>query len=394
MANKRDYYEVLGVSKNATDQEIKSAYRKLAVKWHPDKQAGKSDAEKKEAEEKFKECSEAYEVLSDKSKRTNYDQFGFDGSTGFGGDSMDMGDFMRRHASMFRGFGFGFGDDNDDFNPFGFGGMRNAHREAPDPNRPEDGRNIQTRIVIDFKQAVNGMTKEFDIGLSEPCPECGGTGIEKGSEVEQCPHCHGQGMLMQQQRTPFGISIVQSMCLHCGGSGYSVKHCKKCHGARRVPVKKHIKLKIPAGADTGLRLRLKGKGECGVCGGADGNLYVDVAVNSSDLFIRHGINVDVHVPISPVIATLGGKIEVPSPYGYVKATVPAGIKSGFQLIIREKGIKTETATGNLVAILEIEGLVKMTSEQKELLEKLSKTMTRDNIEGKSAFDIKVKKYYD
>ena len=182
MANKRDYYEVLGVSKNATDQEIKSAYRKLAVRYHPDKQAGKSDAEKKEAEEKFKECSEAYEVLSDKSKRANYDQFGFDGQSSFSEGGMDMDDFMRRHASMFRGFGFGFGDD-DDFSLFGFGGMRHAHREAPDTNQPEDGRNIQTRIEIDFKQAVNGMTKEFDINLSEPCSACNGTGVEKGSSV-------------------------------------------------------------------------------------------------------------------------------------------------------------------------------------------------------------------
>ena len=392
MANKRDYYEVLGVSKNATDQEIKSAYRKLAVRYHPDKQAGKSDAEKKEAEEKFKECSEAYEVLSDKSKRANYDQFGFDSQSGFSSGGMDMGDFMRRHASMFRGFGFGFGDD-DDFSPFGFGGMRQAHREAPDPNRPEDGRNIQTRIEIDFKQAINGMTKEFDINLSEPCSECNGTGVEKGSSVEQCSHCHGQGMLVQQQRTPFGVSITQSICPFCHGSGYSMKRCKKCNGERRIPTKKHIKLKIPAGIDTGARLRLKGMGECGVCGGADGNLYADIVVRKSDLFERHDMNVVVHVPVSPVTATLGGKIEVPSPYGYVKATVPAGIKSGHQLVVKGKGIKSDAVTGNLIAVLDIEGMTKLSDEQKELLEKLSKTMTDENVAGKAVFDSKVKEYY-
>lgn len=388
MANKRDYYEVLGVSKNATDQEIKSAYRKMAVRYHPDKQAGKSDVEKKEAEEKFKECSEAYEVLSDKSKRANYDQFGFEGPSSFGGGSMDMGEFMRRHASMFSGFGF-----DDDFNPFGFGNMHHQHREAPNPNQPENGRNIQTRIEIDFKQAVNGMTKEFDIGLSEPCPECNGTGVEKGSNVEQCPHCHGQGMMTQKQRTPFGISIVQSMCSHCGGSGYTVKHCKKCNGAKRVPVKKHIKLKIPAGTDTGTRLRLKGMGECGVCGGADGNLYADIVVRKSDLFERHGVNAVVHVPISPIVATLGGKIEVPSPYGYVKVAVPAGIKSGYQLTVKGKGIKTDAAVGNLIVVLDIEGLVSLTVEQKELLEKLSKTVVDDNISGKAALDAKAQAFY-
>lgn len=393
MDKKQDYYDILGVNKNATDDEIKHAFRKLSRIHHPDMQSGKSDDEKKYHEEKFKEIAEAYEVLSDKSKRANYDQFGFEGPSSFGGGGMDMGEFMRRHASMFRGFGFGFGDDDDGFNPFGFGGMRQAHREAPDPNQPENGRNIQTRIEIDFKQAVNGMTKEFDISLSKPCPECNGTGVEKGSSIEQCPHCHGQGMLMQQQRTPFGMSITQSMCPYCHGSGYSVKRCKKCNGERRIPSKKHIKLKIPAGIDTGERLRLKGMGECGVCGGADGNLYADIVVKKSELFERYGAHVTIHVPISPIVATLGGKIEVPSPYGYVKVSVPASIKSGYQLVVKGKGIKTDVNTGNLVVVLDIEGMTKLTDEQKELLEKLSKTITDENVVEKAVFDSKVKEYY-
>ena len=388
MASKRDYYEVLGVSKNATDQDIKSAFRKLSRKWHPDMQAGKSDADKKAAEEKFKEIAEAYEVLSDKDKRTNYDQFGFDGhhmQSGFNG--FDMSDFMRRHAGMFSSM------FDDDFSPFGFGSGMHSQKKAPTVGQPEDGRNVQVNVKVTFKEMANGCTKEFDINLSDPCPECNGTGVEKDSNIEECPHCHGKGMVTERHQQGFMISMTTMPCPHCHGQGYSMKLCKRCNGEKRISAKKHISLKIPQGADDGLRLRLKGMGECGVCGGSNGNLYVNVLVESSSLFGRNKLDVNANVPISPIVAALGGTVEVPSPYGYCKVKVPAGTKTGDTAAIHGKGLKSDNGVGNLNVRFAVDTLSKLDKSQKNFLEELQKTLSDDNLEAVKRYKKEVSEYY-
>lgn len=379
MADKRDYYEVLGLSKDASEADIKSSFRKLSRQYHPDMQAGKSDAEKKNAEEKFKEVAEAYEVLSNKDKRANYDQFGFSSGNSAG---MDMSDFMSRHASMFEDFfgGTGFG-----FN-FGF----NRANNPPNPNRPENGRNVQIKISIDFKEMVHGTTKELDINLSEPCDVCGGYGTEKGTQAEKCSHCNGTGMLTQRN----GFMVMQTTCHFCGGKGYTMKNCPHCHGSRRVSAKKHLKLKIPAGIESSQRLRVQNGGECGVCGGANGNLYVIVEVNQSEIFERIGNDIKVVFPIPFTIATLGGKLDVPTPYGYCNVNVPAGTTSGNVIKVYGKGIKANSSTGNLLVEVVVEPLSNLSDKQKELIDELSKTVTIDNLKQSKELKDKCNKFYN
>lgn len=367
MANRRDYYEVLGVKKDASDADIKSAFRKLSMKWHPDKQVGKSDAEKKEAEDKFKEIAEAYDVLSDKDKRAQYDQFGFDGPQSFGGSGMDMHDFMRRHASMFGDmFDFGMGGGS----PFGFrfGGM---HQQQPSsPFVPEDGSHISMNLEIDFKTSISGCTKEFDLNLTEQCPTCNGSGIDNSAGIDTCPMCNGTGMYTMSR----GFAMISQTCPKCHGAGHSAKPCPKCHGEKRVQVKKHLKLKVPAGVDNGQKLRVKDFGVCGVCGGANGNLYVNIYVKPCSLFERIGNNIKTKAYVSPIVATLGGTIEVPSPYGYCKLKVPPKTQSGATATVKGKGVNG----GNLQVELVIEPFNNLSNEQKKLLEELEKTMTKDN----------------
>ena len=389
MANKRDYYEVLGVSKNATEQEIKSAYRKLAVRYHPDKQAGKSDAEKKEAEEKFKECSEAYEVLSDKNKRANYDRFGFDGpqSSGFGG--FDMGEFMRNHGGMFHSF---FGDD-DDFSPFGFGSRRQKKNPAPNACYPEDGNDVRLKISLPFKDVVFGKTREFDIQLDEECPKCHGKGIKEGSEVKECPHCYGSGMIEERIQQGFMISISSSPCYHCHGTGYIYDKCDHCHGEKRVSKSKHVSINIPAGIDVGQSLRVKGHGCCGICGGSAGDLYLFINnIEKSDLFEKEGLNLKVKWPISPIVASLGGKIEVASPNGMIKVKIPAGTVSGKVFRESGKGIKARNGIGDLLIEVYIEPFVNMTKDQEKIIEDLSKTISDSNLKKTQEMQLKAKNF--
>ena len=389
MANKRDYYEVLGVSKNATEQEIKSAYRKLAVRYHPDKQAGKSDAEKKEAEEKFKECSEAYEVLSDKDKRANYDRFGFDGSqsSGFGG--FDMGEFMRNHGGMFHSF---FGDD-DDFSPFGFGSRRQKKNPAPNACYPEDGNDVRLKISLPFKDVVFGKTREFDIQLDEECPKCHGKGIKERSEVKDCPHCYGSGMIEEQIQQGFMISISSSPCYNCHGTGYIYDKCDHCHGEKRVSKSKHVSINIPAGIDVGQSLRVKGYGCCGICGGSAGDLYLFINnIEKSDLFEKEGLNLKVKWPISPIVASLGGKIEVASPNGMIKVKIPAGTVSGKVFRESGKGIKARNGIGDLLIEVYIEPFVNMTKDQEKIIEDLSKTISDSNLKKTQEMQLKAKNF--
>ena len=237
MANKRDYYEVLGVSKNATDDELKKAYRKLAIKFHPDR------CKDPDAKDKFQAISEAYEVLSDKSKRAQYDQFGFNGPSmggGFHSSGFNPFDLFRAHFG-----GNPFEDDDGGFSPFGFGGFGNRSRREPDFDSPENGSDLQMGMQLTFKEALFGCVKEIDLTLNEPCSECGGRGVEKGSTPEKCPHCNGTGQIVHTQRNGFMMSQTISPCPHCHGQGMSAKLCKKCHGQKRLDAKKHISVRIP-----------------------------------------------------------------------------------------------------------------------------------------------------
>lgn len=376
MAENKDYYKILGVSKTATEDELKCAFRKLSMTWHPDRQAGKSDTEKKDAEEKFKEIAEAYSVLSDKDKRAHYDRFGtIDGIGGTGGFSgspfsgFSMHDFMSKMNSM------------NGFNDFGFdfGGTGPSHRRDFDPNQPERGADLEYVVDITFKQSVFGCTKEFDLKLQKECADCNGTGFDPSIKPETCQHCQGTGTLQQQQRTPWGVSITQTTCPHCQGRGHSAKYCKTCHGEKRLPDDKHISVKVPAGINNGQRLRVVGKGQCGVCGGEDGNLYVRIRAQSSDVFDK--IENDVYLnnfPISPIVATLGGKIEVPTLNGYKTLSIPAGTRNGQKFRISGQGCASPNGTGDFYVVVSIEPFDALTHEQKHQLEELQKTLSEKN----------------
>lgn len=387
---KKDHYEVLGVSKNATEQEIKSSFRKLSRKYHPDMQSGKSDAEKKEAEDKFKEIAAAYEVLSDKDKRSHYDQFGDDSNSGF--SSMDMNEFMSRHAgmfsSMFSDFGFGgFGS------PFGFG-QKTQRNSNFNPNRPENGDDVFVNVNLSFKESVFGCEKEMNFQKSVSCSECNGTGIEKNSTPETCSECHGSGMLTRQSRTPFGMSIVQSPCPHCQGRGMKIKTCSKCNGSKRQYSNEKLSIKIPAGIENGQRLRVAGKGQCGVCGGQNGNLYVLVKAQSSEIFERHGLDLFTTVYISPITAMLGGKIEVPTLTKFNKIEISPGTQDGTIVKVKNAGIKTSTSTGNLNIIIKIETPTNLDSKSQKLLNELKELMTDKNLQ-KSVNQRKIaEKFYE
>ncbi len=373
MENKRDYYDVLGVSKDATQDEIKKSFRKLSMLYHPDRQVGKTDQQKKEAEEKFKEASEAYDVLQDPQKRSNYDQFGFEGNHASGG-GMDMGEFMRRHADMFTHF---FHDD-DDFSPFGFGG-RQRRNSPPDVNQPDDGRDVRIKAKISFKEAIFGCKKEFDIQLSDVCNKCHGTGVKDGSKVKECQHCHGSGTMMKKISQGFMTQIMSQPCPYCQGEGYVFDVCKECHGQKRTPAKKHISVNIPAGIENGQKLRVNGKGEVGTCGGRNGDLYIIVEVEESNVFQRQGLDLKIKQPISPIDASLGGKVDVLTPYGYCSMKVPSGTKSGQILRLVGKGIKSSAGIGNLLVEVSIEPFQNLTEKQIEILNSLKLTLNEDNL---------------
>lgn len=382
----KDYYEVLGVKKDATADELKAAYRKISLKTHPDRQAGKSEAEKKDAEERFKAANEAYSVLSDPEKRRNYDQFGSAEGPGHSGGGFEGFDPMSFFRKMSAGFGMGgFDDDDGGFDGFGFGMGGSRRRQAPDYSSPEDGSDVQTKISVTFKESVKGCVKEFDFDLDGECPDCHGTGVKSGTKPEKCPECGGKCRTVRVSRTPFGMTQMVSNCRRCHGTGYSVEQCPKCGGGGRVGASRHVKVKVPAGFRDGQQLRLKGLGRCGVKGGSDGNLYVVVNVGKSDVFERNGDDVLVRAYVSPSVASLGGKVRVPTPYGYRNVKVAPGTVSGTRLKVSGAGIKTASGTGDMYIDLVVEPYSDLTKEQKDLLERLQKTETESNFrDAKSA----------
>ena len=384
MAQKRDYYEVLGVSKTATADEIKSAYRKLAMKYHPDRNPGD-----KVAEEKFKEAAEAYDVLHDPDKRQRYDQFGHQGvdGNGFGGfgggQGMNMEDIFSMFGDIFGGRGGGGG-----FSDF-FGGGR---AQRADPNGPVRGDDMTFRLDIDFDEALFGSERTIDITVPAACPECNGTGAARGSRRTTCSTCRGQGFVISGG----GFFQVRQPCPTCGGEGTVIdKPCRNCRGEGHVKKTQQISLKIPAGVDTGSRLRLAGKGGGGLRGGSNGDLYVMLGVRESDIFERDGLDLGIDLPISPVLAALGGSIDIPTPDGIAQMKIPAGTPNGKVFRLKGKGVPNLRggAAGDLAVRIVLEAPANLNRAQREALEAFQRATDASNYPNAQNLANKVHIFY-
>lgn len=382
MAEKRDYYEVLGIGKNATDAEIKSAYRKLAKKYHPDLNPGD-----KEAEEKFKEVNEANDVLSDPQKRQRYDQFGFagvdpnyaaangGGAGGFGGGfgGVDLGDIF---GDIFGGgFGGGFS---------GFGGGSST-RTA---NAPRKGHDIQASVILTFEEAAHGCSKKITINRQDTCPDCGGTGAAKGTSPETCPDCGGRGYVVTQQRTPFGVMQSQQPCSHCGGRGTIIRNpCKTCRGTGKTAARKSLEINIPAGIDDDQNIALRGQGDAGSNGGPAGDVIVHVTVKADPMFERDGYDVTIHVPITFSQAVLGDDVEVPTVDGRIVQHIPEGTQSGTKFRLRGQGIQylNGRGRGDQYVIVDVEIPKKLNRTQREALKAFEDSLKDENYEKRKSF---------
>ena len=380
MADKRDYYEVLGVNKGATDDEIKKAYRKLARKYHPD-----LNKDNPEAAEKFKEIGEAYEILSDKDKRARYDQFGFAGvDPNYG-------------AGQGGGFGGGFGfedvDLGDIFGSFFGGGFGGGGSRTNRANAPRQGESIRRTVMLNFEEAAFGCEKEIEIERVEQCTECGGTGAEKVYTPETCSNCHGTGTVKQTQRTPFGAFSSTGPCPNCRGTGKIIKKpCKKCRGTGQERRSRKLSVKIPAGIDDGQSVALRGQGGAGVNGGPAGDVIVTVSIRPHPLFQRDGYDVWCEVPISYAQACLGDKLIVPTIDGKVEYTMPAGTQPGTVFRMRGKGIQAVNGRGRGDQFVKVtlEVPKNLSDHQKELLRKLEDSDTAQNHPQRKSFRDKMK----
>ena len=361
MSEKRDYYEVLGLKKGASDDEIKKAYKKLARKYHPD--LNRDDP--KTAEEKFKEVNEAYDVLKDPQKKAVYDQFGHDAFDPRRGGSAGGNPFGG--AGGFGGFeGF---DLNDLFGDFFGGGGRRARRQGP-----ERGADLRYDLEISFEEAAFGKEVELSIPREEQCPTCNGSGAAKGSTAETCSTCHGTGQEQVVQRTMLGSMMTSRPCSKCHGSGKIIKNpCSDCHGTGRKRVTRTIKVNIPRGVDDGQRVRVSGGGEAGVRGGANGDLYVYIYIRPHGLFQRRGNDVLIEIPITFVQASLGDTVQVPTLDGAVDLKIPAGIQTGTVLRVKGKGIPNLRGAGRGDEHVRVKVTTpqKLSSKQKELLKEFA-----------------------
>ena len=362
--NKRDYYEVLGVSKSATQDEIKSAFRKLAKKYHPDVN------KEPDAEAKFKEIGEAYAVLSDENKRRQYDQFGhaaFDQASGsYGGfnpGDIDLDDILRSvFGGGFGGFTSGFSDFSDLFG----GGSRSS-------SRSRKGRDTLVRLDLTFEEAAFGVEKELELTLNDTCSECHGVG---GFGEKTCDYCHGSGYVISEQRSLFGVVQSRSSCPKCNGHGKSVERiCSKCKGTGQGKAKKTISIHIPEGVDNGHQLRISGKGEAGLNGGANGDIYFEIHVKESSFYERNEEDLTIHVPVTITEAVLGCKKEVPTIYGNVMMEIKAGVQSGTKYKLKGKGLKVLNSSrhGDEYVIIDVIVPTKLSREQKKLFESLNDT---------------------
>lgn len=362
MASK-NYYEILGVQKTATADELKAAYRSLAKKYHPDVYANKSDAEKKEAEEKFKEINHAYEVLSDDQKRAAYDTYGDEngpqgGFGGFGGGAS--------------GGAGGFGFDMDDIFSTIFSGFGGGSSRAQSANMAQRGQDILVGVTLTFEEAAFGVQKTVNVRRVENCSDCKGTGAKDGTAFKVCSKCGGSGRVTMTQRTPFGQVSTQGVCPTCGGKGKIITDkCTSCGGVGRFEKVREVKVNIPAGIDSGQRVRYDNEGHAGVNGGEKGSLYVEVKVLPHKLFVRKGFDVQIDVPISFTDAALGCTIEVPTLYGKKELKVPECTQSGTILTIKNYGIKKlKSATkGDMFVRIVVEVPKSLNKEQKDLLKK-------------------------
>ncbi len=365
--NKKDYYEVLGVSKNASDEEIKRAFRRLAKQYHPDinKEPG--------AEEKFKEIGEAYAVLSDPQKRSQYDQFGhaaFDanaqnGFSGFDASDIDLSEILRA------AFGESFG---------GFGGFADFFGGGSNSSHVKKGRDTLLRVDLTFLEAAFGIDKEFSLTLNETCNECHGKG---GFDEEICSTCNGRGTVITEQRSIFGIIQSQSTCPKCHGKGKSYKKsCSKCMGTGQMKVKKTINIHIPEGVDSGYQLRISGKGEAGINGGPNGDIYIECVVKPSNFYERDGQDLFIEVPITFTQAALGCKIEIPTIYGNVIMEIKPGTQNNAKYKLKGKGLKVPNSLrkGDMYVIINVITPSKLSKEQKKLFEQLAQTdLENENI---------------
>jgi molecular chaperone DnaJ len=366
---KRDYYEVLGVPRNADDQQIKSAYRKLAMQHHPDRNPGDHSAE-----ERFKQAAEAYSVLSDPQKRATYDRFGhqgMQGTPGFDPSNFDLNDIL--------GDFFGFGDI------FGTAGGRGR-------NRVQRGEDVRYDLEIRFEDAVFGMTAEIQVPRSEICERCGGKGAEPGSSPTTCSTCRGRGEVVYQQ----SFLSVRRTCSHCGGTGQIIRTpCTQCRGHGYRQAQRKLKVNIPAGVDQGMRLRLSHEGEPGANGGPPGDLYVVLKVKEHPFFERHEYDLHCTIPVNVAQAALGAEIEVPTLEEPQRLKIPEGAQSGAQLRLRHQGVPHVNGhgRGDIVAHLDVRTPAKLTREQKKLFEQLRETLPADNQPAEKGIFEKVKDYF-
>ena len=387
--NKRDYYEVLGVGKTATEDEIKKAYRKLAKKYHPDLNPGD-----KEAEAKFKEANEAYEVLSDSQKKARYDQYGhagvdpnfgaggFGGGSGFGGfgGEFDLGDIL---GSMFGGFGGGFG------------GSRQQN-----PNAPRKGTTVQANITLSFEEAAKGCKKKINITRIDTCSACGGTGAAKGTTVETCKTCGGSGQVNVQQRTPFGVMSTSKPCSACGGKGKIIKSpCQKCRGTGFESKPATVEVEIPAGIDDRQALNVRGKGNAGMNGGPVGDLRVNINVRPHPFFERDGFDVWCDFTVTFAQAALGDTLYIPTLDGKVKYELPAGTQPGEVFRFRNRGIQQLGSRGRgdqFVRII-VDVPKNLNQKQKELLREFNNSLPnkpKNNIDDGKTVGEEKKSFFD
>ncbi len=364
---KRDYYEVLGISKDASDDDIKKAYRSLAKKYHPDVN------KEPDASDKFKEVQEAYDVLSDPQKREQYNQFGHEGpnmGSGFGG--FDFG-------------GGGFGGFEDIFSSF-FGGGRTQSK-----NGPIRGKNLKVSINLSFEDACFGVEKEINVTKLDTCHDCSGTGAQSKDDVEVCKRCHGSGRVTVVQNSIFGRVQTETTCSECNGKGNKIKNkCNTCHGEGRIRKTSPIKFRIPSGVEDGQTLTLPGRGEAGINGGLSGDLYIEVSVAKHEFFERNGLDIILEVPITFSQAALGDNIEVPTIHGKSIVKMPAGTQTGTVFKLAGKGITNgrTNQTGNQYITVLIVTPQKLTNEQRDIFVKLSKTN-----ETSSTLFAKLKKFF-
>lgn len=383
MAEKRDYYEVLGIQRGASDDEIKRAYRSLAKKYHPDMNPGD-----KEAEQKFKEINEAYAVLSDSEKKARYDQYGFAGVDPSAGGGAGFGDF-----GGFGGFDFGGSGFDDILNSFFGGGGSSSSRR----NGAVDGNDIIYRLTLTFEEAAFGVKKEISYAKIEKCSECEATGAAKGSTVEKCPTCGGTGQVRRTQRTALGMFQTTGVCDDCHGSGKKITNpCSNCSGKGYIRVTKKLEVSIPAGIDNGQKVAIRNEGDVGRNGGRSGDLVIAVTVRDHEIFERDGYNLYCEIPITFAEAALGAEIDVPTLEGDVKYKIPEGTQTGTEFTIKGKGIvrpDNSNRKGDLIFTVYVEIPTNLSNKQKDIIKEFAESCGDSNHKKQKKFADKIDKLF-